>query len=74
MKHFYYSLIFLLISFNINSQTVDFLTGLNSPQDILLDDNILYIAESGMNRIIKVDLAESNPTLEVVIKIIYSPI
>ena len=67
MKHFYSFLILLFISLNIHSQATDFITGLSDPHDILLDGNILYIAESNAGRIKKVDLSQPNPIPEIVI-------
>lgn len=67
MKHYYFFIFFLFVSSNIYAQATDFIIGLNNPQDIILDGNILYIAESDANRIIKVDLLLPNPTPEVVI-------
>src|SRR5690606_38190024 len=67
MKKYFSFIIILFTSFNIYSQATDFLTGLNDPQDILLDGNILYIAENNASRIIKVNLSEPNPIPEVVI-------
>ncbi len=67
MKSIFFCVVLFLLGLNVQAQTTDFLTGLNDPQDMLLDGNILYVAESDSNRIIKVDLSESNPSPEVVV-------
>jgi Secretion system C-terminal sorting domain len=67
MKHFYSLLFLFCLSFNVYSQATDYITGLDHPEDILVYDGELYIAERVRNRIIKVDLSNPNPTPEVVI-------
>ncbi|HAV53461.1 MAG: hypothetical protein CL527_06545 [Aequorivita sp.] len=67
MKHLYLFAVLLLINLNSYAQATDFLTGLHQPTDILLHDNILYIAETNAGRIIKVDLSIPDPQPEVVI-------
>jgi Secretion system C-terminal sorting domain len=67
MRNFYSFVILLFVSFNIHAQATDFITGLNDPQDMLLDGNMLYVAEADANRIIKVDLSDPNPVPEIVI-------
>jgi len=71
MKHLYSFLFLFSISFNVYSQATDYITGLNTPEDILVYEGELYIAERGGNKIIKVDLSNPNPTPEVVISGIF---
>lgn len=59
--------ILLCISLNVHSQATDYVTGLYGPQDIVVDGNTLYIAESNASRIVKVDLSVPDPEPEVVI-------
>jgi len=66
--HKFFSLVILLfVTLNIHSQATDFITGLNNPHELLLDGSILYIAEADASRIIKLDLSDPNPEIEVVI-------
>ena len=67
MKHFYSFITLLFISLNIYSQATDFVTGLSQPQDLLVYEGELYISERNANRIIKVDLSESDPIPVVVL-------
>ncbi|MEM7086203.1 MAG: T9SS type A sorting domain-containing protein [Bacteroidota bacterium] len=67
MKYFYSFLLLLFISINVHAQATDFITGLNDPQDMLLDGNMLYVIEADSNRIIKIDLSDPNPVPEIVI-------
>jgi hypothetical protein len=45
-----------------NPIAVDIVTGLDSPYDIILKDNFLYISEFGANKISKINITDQNPT------------
>ncbi len=67
MKHLFSFVLLFFVSLCIHSQATDFITGLNNPRDLLLDDNILYISESNAGRIRKVDVLNPNPVPEIVV-------
>lgn len=72
MKKIIFSLIIAISSFAIaNAQLTDVVTGLNSPQRLLLDGNTLYFTDA--NSIQKIDITVSSPTPEVVIAGLATP-
>lgn len=54
--------LFLLSTITSNSQTVDVISGLGEPYDVLLNGNDLYVAEFTSNRVSKIDISSGTPT------------
>jgi len=52
-----------LISTNLISQTTDVVSGLSAPQGLLLNGNELYIAETWGDKISKIDITATKPTV-----------
>lgn len=71
-KLYLFVLLITLGIFNVSAQE-DIVTNVNRPSAILLDGDILYIAEWSGNKISKIDLSETNPTLETVIESVSKP-
>ncbi|MCD9583867.1 hypothetical protein [Tenacibaculum maritimum] len=75
MKQIYF--LFLAIIFILNENLIiaqtSVITGLNSPRALVLNGKDLYIAESGGNKISKIDITEASPTLIDVVTGLSSP-
>ena len=59
---FFFTSILFLSCIQLGAQTTDVVTGLYFPRAMALDGNILYIAESGANKISKIDITATTPT------------
>ena len=70
MKQIYILAIFILSINKINAQLNDVVTtGLNTPNGIIFNGNDLYIAEYKGNKISKIDITATNPTVTDVIAV-----
>ena len=70
MKQIYILAIFILSINKINAQLNDVVTtGLNTPNGIIFNGNDLYIAEYNGNKISKIDITATNPTVTDVIAV-----
>jgi hypothetical protein len=69
MKNYYVLLgLFFSLLTSVSAQTTEILTGLTNPRGLAVNGDDLYIAEIGTNKVLKIDLSQTNPTpVEVVI-------
>lgn len=69
MKNYYVLLgLFFSLLTSVSAQTTEILTGLTNPRGLAVNGDDLYIAEIGTDKILKIDLSQTNPTpVEVVI-------
>ncbi len=65
--------IFLLFTTTISAQFSDVVSGLDTPNEMALDGNILYFSETTFGKISKIDISLANPVVEEVISGLYNP-
>ncbi len=63
MKNYYVLLgLFFSLLTTVSAQTTEILTGLSNPRGLAVNGNDLYIVEIAANRVVKIDLTQTNPT------------